>query len=210
MSIHIVIGEIYMNKINGYTQEQVRELVEYVKKQKQSGCTLTKIFEEYAKNTGRAKGSVRNYYYSLLRLKEDSRVKHILSGTNLKASKVVKFDEEETREILRWVLTQKSKGMSVRKAVFNLAKGDSKLMLRYQNKYRNMLYKHPETLDFIKHEYGILDSHKLEKSKIQESINNLYDRLAYGLKEENKRLMAVINKLTAENNLLRLQIKNSY
>lgn len=199
-----------MNKINGYTEEEVKDLVNYVHKKKSEGNNLTKIFEEYAKKTGRAKGSVRNYYYSLLRLNGDSRVKHILNGTNLKASKIVMFSDEEKERILKWVLIQKSKGISVRKAVSSLAKGDSKLMLRYQNKYRNVLCKHPEELEIIKKECGIVDSHERARKKIEEGINDLYDRLASGLKEENQRLMTVINKLTAENNLLKLQVKNSY
>ena len=36
----------------------------------------------------------------------------------------------------------------------------------------------------------------------------LYDELAESLKEENKRLTAVIKRLTDENFLLKLQVKN--
>ena len=39
----------------------------------------------------------------------------------------------------------KSKGISVRRAVLNLSKGDDKLMLRYQNKYRNVEANSPES-----------------------------------------------------------------
>ena len=74
-----------MNKINGYTEEEARSLVEYVCTQKKAGSTLSGIFESYAKKTGRAKGSVRNYYYALLRTSGDKRVKDLLSGTGLKA-----------------------------------------------------------------------------------------------------------------------------
>ena len=68
----------------------------------------------------------------------------ILEGKDLKAGAIVPFTEEETDEMLKKVLTEKSKGMSVRRAIRNLCGGDEKLMLRMQNKYRNLLKKQPE------------------------------------------------------------------
>ena len=196
-----------MNKINGYTEEEARSLVEYVCTQKKAGSTLSGIFESYAKKTGRAKGSVRNYYYALLRTSGDKRVKDLLSGTGLKAEKIVQFSEEETDKMLKEILTQKSKGVSVRKGVLNLSGGDDKLMLRLQNKYRNVLTKQPERIEKLMKECGIGGEDGARK-KIEDEINGLYDRLASSLKEENKRLTLVIKKLTDENSLLKLQIKN--
>ena len=46
------------------------------------------------------------------------------------------------------------------------------------------------------------------RERLEAEINGLYDRLASSLKEENKRLSALIKKLTDENALLKLQIKN--
>ena len=143
-----------MNKINGYTKEEAESLVKYVCDGRGKGKTLTKIFEEYAARSGRAKGSVRNYYYALLRSTDDAQVRAILAGTDLKAEDVRPFTEEETDKILRAILEQKSKGVSVRKAVLNLSQGDDKLMLRYQNKYRNVLNKQPERIERIMRECG--------------------------------------------------------
>ena len=106
-----------MNKINGYTEEEAKSLVQYVCERKSAGMNLSGIFADYAKKTGRAKGSVRNYYYALLRSGGDNRVKSLLTGTGLKAEKIIQFTEEETDEILKAILLQKSKGISVRKAV---------------------------------------------------------------------------------------------
>ena len=50
-----------MNKINGYTEEEAKNLVEFIKEGKQKGKTLSYLFESYALSRGRAKGSVRNY-----------------------------------------------------------------------------------------------------------------------------------------------------
>lgn len=200
-------GEYAMNKINGYTEEEAKRLVEYISDGKRAGKTLSGLFAQYAQKTGRAKGSVRNYYYNLLRSTGDARVKKLLSGKNLKAEKIVPFTDEETDEILKEILMQKSRGVSVRRAVLNLSKGDDKLMLRYQNKYRNVAIKQPERIERLMLECG-LEGGDLTQKRIEDEINELYDKLASSLKEENKRLTALIKKLTDENALLRLQIKN--
>ena len=197
-----------MNKINGYTEEEAKSLVGYICEGRKAGRTLSGMFDDYAKKTGRAKGSVRNYYYALLRSSGDERVKNMLAGTGLKAEKIAQFSEEEIDKMLKAILTQKSKGISVRRAVLNLSGGDDKLMLRYQNKYRNVLSKEPERIERLMRECGLETNTDEARKKLEDEINGLYDRLASGLKEENKRLTAVIKKLTDENSLLKLQIKN--
>lgn len=196
-----------MNKINGYTAEEAGSLVRYVCEGKLKGKTLTRIFEEYADRTGRAKGSVRNYYYALLKKSGDEEVKKMLEGTNLQAEEIKPFTDEETDRILRAILTEKSKGVSVRRAVLKLSNGDDKLMLRYQNKYRNVLKKQPERIKSIMRECGLKDSDE-EQKRIEDRINELYDKMTASLKEENGRLTALVRKLSDENRLLKLQIKN--
>lgn len=196
-----------MNKINGYTEEEAASLVEYIADGRKRGQTLSGLFEGYAKKTGRAKGSVRNYYYALLRSTGDERVKKMLRGKNLRAEKILPFTEEETDKILREILKQKQQGISVRRAVLNLSGGDDKLMLRYQNKYRNVLTKQPERIERLMREAGITSGDEARK-RLEAEINGLYDRLAESLRDENKKLSALIKRLTDENALLRLQIKN--
>ena len=197
-----------MNKINGYTEEEAKNLVDYVANGKREGKTLSGLFASYAKKTGRAKGSVRNYYYALLRSTGDDRVKNLLKDKDLKAEKILPFTEEETDRILKEILKQKSKGVSVRRAVLNLSHGDDKLMLRYQNKYRNVAMKQPERIEKLMRECGLNGGDGMRR-RIEEEINGLYDKLASSLKEENRRLTAMIKRLTDENALLRLQIKNN-
>lgn len=196
-----------MEKINGYTKEEAQSLVKYVCEGKGQGKTLTRIFEEYAKSTGRARGSVRNYYYALLKSTDNADVREILKDTRLKAEESRPFTDEETDVILKAILKERSRGVSVRRAVLNLAGGDDKLMLRYQNKYRNVLLKQPERIRKLMSEagYPVTDG---GRKAIEDKINSLYDELNEGLKAENKRLTAVIKKLTDENFLLRLQVKN--
>ena len=194
-----------MNKINGYTQEEARAFVQYIYAGRRAGRTLSSLFEGYAQKSGRAKGSVRNYYYALLRSSGSAKVRKLLRGTDLKAEPIRAFTEEETDRVLRAILTEKSKGISVRRAVLNLAGGDDKLMLRYQNKYRNVLTKQPERIKKLMRECGISEE---DKEKVEKEIDGLYDRLAASLREENSRLRQQLEELTRENALLKLQVKN--
>ena len=201
-----------MNKINGYTEEEAKNLVEFIKAGKQKGKTLTYLFETYGLKHGRAKGSVRNYYYALMKNeKADERIVKLLDGSELSVEKIREFTEEETDEVLRSILAEKSKGFSVRRAIFNLSGGDDKLMLRLQNKYRNTLKKQPERIAEIATKLGMheeaerlrgvgaknaegkaarLPDRDFLRRRLENEINALYDRLAQALKAENERLRA--------------------
>ena len=194
-----------MTKINGYTEEEAKTLVEYIKDGKRKGKTLTYLFATYGLEHGRAKGSVRNYYYALMKNeRKDERIVRLLDGSELAVEKIKEFTPEEADEVLRSILKEKSKGISVRRAIFNLSGGDDKLMLRLQNKYRNTLKKQPQMLAEMAKEMGLPEEaerlttpKKSEKTlvdkdylrrRLENEINALYDRLAQGLKEENERL----------------------
>jgi hypothetical protein len=213
-----------MNKINGYTEEEAKSLVEFIKDGKRKGKTLTYLFETYGLKMGRAKGSVRNYYYALMKNeKGDERIVKMLDGSSLSVEKIRAFTEEETDKALKSILLEKSKGMSVRRAIFNLSNGDDKLMLRLQNKYRNTLKKEPlkiaemaEKLGLPKEDYlrkqrarakekggNLKINRDFLKQRLENEINALYDRLSISLKTENERLKEENRRLTEENLRLR-------
>ena len=200
-----------MSKINGYTEEEAKNLVEYIKEGKKKGKTLTYLFASYGERRGRAKGSVRNYYYALMKNeKKDERIVKLLDGSSLSVEKIREFTEEETDATLRSILAEKSKGISVRRAIFNLSQGDDKLMLRLQNKYRNVLKKQPARLARLAEEMGLHEeaqsllrreegkqtqnkdlqfpNREFLRRRLENEINALYERLAKSLKEENERL----------------------
>ncbi|MBQ8885982.1 MAG: hypothetical protein IJY62_06415 [Clostridia bacterium] len=198
-----------MNKINGYTEEEAKSLVEYIWAGKQAGKTLTCLFESYGACHGRAKGSVRNYYYALMKNSNgDERVKKLLDGKALAVEEIREFTEEETDEALRKILAERSKGLSVRRAIANIAAGDAKLMLRLQNKYRNVLKKEPERIDRVAAELGLSGrtDRNFLKRRLESEINALYDRLAQSLKAENARLTEENIRLRRENDALRARM----
>ena len=194
-----------MNKINGYTEEEAKSLVEYIWEGKQAGKTLTYLFAAYGAAHGRAKGSVRNYYYALMKNRgKDERVVKLLDGKQLSVEQIREFTEEETDRVLRSILAEKSKGVSVRRAICNIAKGDDKHMLRLQNKYRNVLKKQPGRVEAIAAEMGLETGEKsLLQRRLETEINALYDRLTRSLREENSRLSDENARLKKENEALR-------
>ena len=103
--------------------------------------------------------------------------------------------EEETDEMLKAVLTERSKGVSVRKAIMNVSAGDERLMLRMQNKYRNLLKKQPDRVAKAAKEAGITDEKTFLQRKLEREIDALYARLAVDLRRENERLRGELEKL---------------
>jgi uncharacterized sporulation protein YeaH/YhbH (DUF444 family) len=124
---------------------------------------------------------------------------------------------------------EKAKGMSVRKAIFRLSGGDDKLMLRLQNKYRNTLKKNPDKIAKISKELfgdsGVApgngsvsakepprkilqgkEARRALQKRLEKEINDLYDRLARGLKEENLRLIEENTALRSELERLRQKL----
>ncbi len=198
-------------KINGYTKEEAKELIDYIAQGKKEGRALSYLFAVYGKTHGRAKGSVRNYYYNLLKQTDDERVVELLDGTSLSVEKIRAFTEDETDDAIRQILQRKARGMSVRRAIFNISQGDGKLGLRLQNKYRNLLKKQPERVERIAKELGL--SSALVKGgehsesvtvkpflqrKLEGEINGLFERVTAPLLEEIVRLKAEIARLKEE------------
>lgn len=146
--------------------DEVKALFREVEKCLARGENLKKAIENHAKKYSRACGSVRNYYYGeISRLKGDeTRLKKL--GIDLsKHSKnsFEYFSKEEEDEFYSKIKDMVAKGMSVRKACFNLANGDGRKMLRYQNKYRtlckNICDKKPDNIiQFKKRSNSITDS----------------------------------------------------
>jgi len=118
----------------GWSERETNMLWDEVKTAGSSGLPLRNVFETVAHSTGRKPNSVRNYYYT--NMKTGTTPPEIAS---LRVLPFMPFREGEAENLLRSVLTARSRGESVRACVLKLANGDRSLMLRYQNKYRALL-----------------------------------------------------------------------
>jgi hypothetical protein len=159
-----------MEKIYGYSQKSVEKLVAFVKQNKD--MKKVDIFKAFAKKYKKKSGSVRNMYYALARQGEDL----------FSAKKVALFDREKEDEILTHVLIENRKGKSVRNALLSLAKGDYKLYLRYQNKYRVILKndkKRLENLTLLLKESGKIKEDFWATNEVKKRVKPfVFDRLS--------------------------------
>lgn len=126
----------------GWRGAEAAMLFEGVREARRTGKPLKAVFEDVARDTGRRPNSVRNYYYARIR-EDESLAPHTGNAA------FVPFSEEEVDMLLREVLTRQGQGMSVRACTLEMGKGDTKAMLRYQNKYRSVLKNDPERVKRI-------------------------------------------------------------
>ena len=203
-----------MEKIYGYKQSDVIGLAEFLKTRR--GESLSEMFSRYAIKCGKAKGTVRNLYYALAKMsKEDEDFcNKYLSGNPISVSEIVEFKGEEEEDLIKKILSAKSQGKSVRCAINELAEGDGKRALRYQNKYRNAVKNKPDLVRKLigelesegEVEHGVLDRPTPEQLisddqllRLKTEINNLVERISSKTKKENKFLKERIVFLEREN-----------
>lgn len=124
---------------SGWNSAEEELLCAAVNRCRAAGEPLKTAFLEAAEQTGRRPNSVRNHYYS------NSR-----SGENAPA--FLPFSEEESLSLLKTVLLARSAGESVRACTLRIAEGDTRRMLRYQNKYRSLLKSKPALVDRARRE----------------------------------------------------------
>ena len=132
-------------KILGWRPDVAKSLVQFVTNNK--NLPLTTVFEKWAKENGRQTFSVRNYYYKLLKLAKDNI--SICNELGIKQEEIDEvfaskhFSNKEEIELLKAILPN-NPPCSVRSVCEKLGNKDPELMVRYQNKYRNIITKHPK------------------------------------------------------------------
>ncbi|MCQ2387469.1 MAG: hypothetical protein MJ066_03370 [Clostridia bacterium] len=203
-----------MDKIYGFKDKDIIELAKYIKDKKGSRVN---IFKEYSLKSGKAEGSVRNLYYALVKISNSDKefTKKYFNGIPLKAKTVKSFTISEEKKILKNILLKVKDGLSVRSAINELTNGNTKLALRYQNKYRNIIKNnislYNEVVSEIEKEYGKVFIHpqmrNQEKNefaikKVSEEINSLVDRIVFNIKKENEYLKNKIFSLECDNSRL--------
>lgn len=198
------------------SDSQMKGLFKSAHLAKERGEKLDKVFADFAVKTGRAKGSVRNFYYSTLKRAEadgELRQKY-LDGANLSANKIIGFTDEQSDALLEKVLLGVTFGKSVRRVIFEISP-DGKTALRNQNKYRNLLRFDRDRVERARQkiltEYGkCADPFERKRLKatslalLKKEINDLFERIGLSLKTENEKLKAEIESLKEQNRVLQL------
>ena len=174
---------------NNWTINQTKELFSLVNEASINGKGLKCAFEKMSSRSGRSINSVRNYYYSQLKMFElVPTLAADLGVTVVKNSReqFELFREEEIDELMRKILIGKANGVSVRGTISSMA-NSPKEALRLQNKYRSMVAHHKNKVTTIMNDLSaqgikhfnpytkqINDgSHKTGLTKLNEYISKL-------------------------------------
>ena len=126
----------------GWKEEEDALLFEEVKRAREEGRPLKSVFDAVAKKTGRKPNSIRNYYY--VRVRDQELAGIYLGSATGHSTAFVPFTEDEVREMLRVILAEQARGVSVRACTLNMGGNDNKAMLRFQNKYRSVIKNNPK------------------------------------------------------------------
>ncbi len=203
-----------MEKIYGYRTSDVLSLAKFIKERKNS--SLSSTFERYGALHGKAKGTVRNLYYALAKKSayDIEFCNKYLDGQPISVSKIVEFSENEEKELIKSILVAKKGGRSVRGAIMEIANGDGKVALRYQNKFRNAVKNKPELIAQIIKELkdsgqdvssSVIEDNPLscvsdvQLKKLKSEINCLVGKISLKIRRENEQLKNRIAVLEREN-----------
>ena len=138
-------------KIYGWSLTEVKRLLNMISNK--GSKSLLSVFNDFATMTKRQPFSVRNFYYKLMEQTEhDNEIVELLGikkmAQNIKNNH---FSKDDTVILLQNLLNN-DKNISIRRACLDLANGDDKLMIRYQNKYRNLLKTKPQLVSKVANE----------------------------------------------------------
>ncbi len=196
-----------MEKIYGFRQSDLIALAKQINERKTN--TLSEVFESFALSHGKAKGTVRNLYYALVRFCQVDKefCQKYFNGKAPKVERPKSFSKEQQDWLISAVNNGLQKGQSVRQTVIELAKGDAKLALRYQNKFRSVMLSNPEFARKVKTRKAVEQESTLQKPHVSQAvyirlskeIDALLERVALKEKRQNEQLLKRISFLEAEN-----------
>lgn len=132
-------------KCVGWQEGETARLFSAVQEAQSQGAPLRRVFETLSTDLHRKPNSIRNYYYACLRQERAAENDADKSQPHPPCvQRFVPFTEQETHDLVRQVLIGRGEGKSVRACVMQLANGDHRRMLRYQNKYRAVVRHQPQ------------------------------------------------------------------
>jgi len=125
---------------NGWSDKEIKCLFDLVEKNNEQNMPVMKSFEFYAKKSNKNKLTVRNFYYSFIKLlknNENLAKKLDIDLSKHQIQKFEHFDDEQEKQLIEQIEKLVKSGCSVREACQRLSDGDIKRMIRLQNKYQN-------------------------------------------------------------------------
>ena len=202
-----------MEKIYGYKENDIIALAEFIKQRGE--VSLSSLFEKFGAINGKAKGTVRNLYYALAKRSNEDKefCQKYLGGKPIKISKIIEFTEQDEKALIKTIIEQKHLGRSVRSIIMEMANGDAKLALRYQNKYRNAIKNNSGLISEIVGEINSQGNNfyiEIEKqpkniisdvqfNKLKNEIDSLVQKISSKIKKENEYLKERVARLESEN-----------
>lgn len=198
-----------------------QKLIERASDKKANNEPIKSVFEEYAKETGYSMGSIRNFYYKTLKnaVKTPSNLDKLQIPKRLIPAFIEEFSLAEEKDLCYYIIKGVTQGKSVRKTVYELARGNDKLALRYQNKIRNVIKLKPSLIDDAVEKvrlelgYAVNLREKMQKNKdyknLELQINMMLDKILRSIREETKNLKARAEKLEKENATLKKVVKKT-
>ena len=129
---------------NGWSDKEIKCLFDLVEKNNEQNMPVMKSFEIYAKKSNKNKLTVRNFYYSFVKLlkNNDNLAKKLdIDLSKHQIQKFEHFDDEQEKQLVEQIECLANSGYSVREACQRLSGGDIKKMIRLQNKYQNFKQK---------------------------------------------------------------------
>ena len=129
--------------MENWTIQEMKRLFHLCGEAQRQNKGLKTAFETMASETGRKPNSVRNYYYAqvkTLSLLPDYGKSLGITPVSHKKAAFELFGEDEVKRLIKEILIRQSSGESVRAITTGMAGGDKGKMLRYQNKYRSIIF----------------------------------------------------------------------
>lgn len=145
---------LYQETAAGQKQELQPELMSIMKeevgKARERRIPIIRAFEEIARRSGLKANTIRNYYYRYIHANEEA-VKIDTEDTSQAQGNEDDigrpFTPVETRELMREMLIAQARGESVRGCANRLGKGNKRMLIRFQNKYRSIIAREPEYVE---------------------------------------------------------------
>lgn len=120
---------------------------EEVGKARESNIPIIRAFEEIARRSGLKSNTIRNYYYRYIHANEQKvRKSTEYTGEGFQDESAIgtPFTPDEIRTLMREMLIAQARGESVRGCAARLGKGNKRMLIRFQNKYRSVIAREPE------------------------------------------------------------------